>query len=88
MEWFWLWILFVFIFLLIPVGYGWGYRGWGRPYPTYYRSRRAGTAGTPAYDERRVDVADEETSWGILADVVWIGFAIAVIWLLLAWLLV
>lgn len=37
--WWWAWIAFVFIVLLMPLSVGWGQRGWGPPYPTYYRRR-------------------------------------------------
>lgn len=98
MEWFGFWLLFVLIFLLLPVGYGWGYQKWGAPpYPYYYRSRRRrGSAPADPYRARRagegypsdVVVSDEENdTWGFLGDVVWIALAIAVGWLLLAWIL-
>lgn len=83
MEWFWIWLLFLVVFLLLPVGYGWGYRGWGPPYPSYYRrrrTRRGDIVEEPVYREQAVAVEDEPSGWGILADVLWIVFTVAVIW--------
>ena len=88
MDWFWLWLGFLFIFLLLPLGYGWGYRGWGPPYPAYYRRRR-----TPrgeiieerAYREEAVAVDEETPGWGALADVLWLILGVALIWWIVAW---
>jgi len=86
--WWWVWLAFLIFFLLLPLGYGWGYRGWGPPYPTYYRRRRTRTGAV--VEERvvadRPVVVDEDTSgWGVLADVLWLVFAVAVIWWLVGW---
>lgn len=84
-----LWMSFVLVFLLMPVGYGWGYRGWGPPYPAYYRSRRQGVtvpAGGRYTEAQAVETTEPET-WGVLADMVWIVSVIAVGWLLFAWIL-
>ncbi len=37
--WWWAWIVFIIVVLLLPLSWGWGRRGWGPPYPTYYRRR-------------------------------------------------
>jgi hypothetical protein len=68
-SWWWLWALFM-VFLLIPTGYGWGYRGWGPPYPSYYRQRRGFAATHPS------------AAWGWFADVLWICFAVELVWLM------
>ena len=65
----WLWLLFM-IFLLIPTGYGWGYRGWGPPYPSYYRRRRAFAPTHPS------------AGWGWIADALWICFLVELVWLI------
>lgn len=68
--WFVFWMLFVVILLLLPLSYGWGYRGWGPPYPRAYRR-------TPAR-------AEDEVTWGVLADVLWVIAVVALIWLVVA----
>lgn len=86
--WFWWWLLFVFLLLIIPLSYGWGYRGWGAPYPTYYRRRRTASGDTvvePAADPEAV--AEEESTWGVFADVLWVLLIVALVWLVLALLL-
>lgn len=37
--WWWAWVWFVILLLILPWAYGWRRRGWGPPYPTYYRRR-------------------------------------------------
>lgn len=87
MLWFWLWSMFVLFLLVLPLGYGWGYRGWGPPYPSYYRRRRSmAAAGAPA--DRAVDPAvdpavHEASAWGALDDVLWVIAVIALLWLLI-----
>jgi hypothetical protein len=88
MEWFWLWLGFLVIFLLLPLGYGWGYRGWGPPYPGYYRQRRTASGDIVeerSYADRPVAVREETSGWGMLADVLWLVLGVAVIWLIAAW---
>lgn len=64
------WFLFVLVLAALPTGYG-RYRGWGTPYPYYYRRRRS------------ADV-EYRDSWGVIADVVWVALFVAVLWLALA----
>jgi hypothetical protein len=72
--WIWFWLLFVIIVFAMPLGYGWGYRGWGAPYPSYYRRRRPTVARDVTYED----------SWGWVADVVWLAFFVGVVWLIVA----
>jgi hypothetical protein len=90
MWWFWWWLLFVLVLLLIPVGYGWGYRGWGPPYPYFYRRGRIRTGRPPSYsamssasEKGPMDTAGSSGDWGSVADLVWGILAIAAVWLLL-----
>lgn len=88
MDWFWLWLGFLFIFLLLPLGYGWGYRGWGPPYPAYYRrrrTRRGEIVEGRVYRDEGVAVEEETPGWGALADVLWLLLAVALIWWIAAW---
>ena len=89
MEWFWFWMIFVLVFLLLPLGYGWGYRRLGPPYPSYYGRRRSRGSAVPApeaYPEGRVATREVESdSWGVMGDLVWVALAIALGWLLVAW---
>ena len=71
MWWLWWWMVFVILLLAFPVGYGWGYRRWGLPYPSW----------TVAAREQR---ARSAATWGFIADLVWVVFVIAVIWLIAA----
>lgn len=76
MWWFWLWIVFVVVLFLLPLGYGWGYRGWGPPFPSFYRKRKIPSReGSP---ERELN-----GGWGWGADFVWLALVIAVLWILL-----
>lgn len=89
-TWFWLWLVFVIVLLVIPLTYGWALRGWGPPYPSYYRRRGAAgreAAGDPDLGPAVEPVPDRETEeelagWGILADFLWVFLIVAVIWLL------
>lgn len=93
MLWIYWWLLFVLLILVLPLGYGWGYRGWGAPYPTYYRRRRTAVGADPAADrlggheERVVDPDDpaarEAAGWGVAADVLWVVAVVALVWLLI-----
>lgn len=88
MEWWWFWLAFLLVFLVLPLGYGWGYRGWGPPYPAYYRRRRTPSGRIVeerVQTERDVAVADDASGWGALADVLWLILAIAAIWWVAAW---
>ncbi len=83
MDWFWIWLAFLLVFLLLPLGYGWGYRGWGPPYPSYYRRRRTRSGDIVeerAYGDRTLAVEEETSGWGVLADVLWLVLAVALIW--------
>ncbi|MGY2079905.1 hypothetical protein [Modestobacter sp. SYSU DS0657] len=85
MLWLWLWFLFVVLLFLIPLAYGWGYRGWGAPYPSYYRARRHGaTSADAAVDPAEDPTLVEERSWGLLADVLWVVLVVAMVWLVVA----
>lgn len=83
MLWFWLWLLFVAVLLLIPLGWGWGSRGWGPPYPSYYRHRRRAAHPQPTSDRTAGPVVRDQGGWGALDDVLWLIGAVAVLWLLL-----
>jgi hypothetical protein len=37
--WWWGFLAFILVFLFLPLMFGWSNRGWGPPYPTYYRRR-------------------------------------------------
>lgn len=73
--WLLLWLLFVFVLLMLPLGYGWAYRGWGPPYPGYFRRRRA-PADPVGYEP--VD------SWGLAGDLLWVALIVAVAWFVIA----
>lgn len=49
--WWWAWIAFVFFFVFLPLSVGWGRRGWGPPYPSYYRRRTYARGRTPIAPE-------------------------------------
>lgn len=57
--WWWAWVAFVFFLLVLPWGYGWGRRGWGPPYPRYYRRRtlHRGTMMAPEPRDTAPDTA-------------------------------
>lgn len=80
--WFLLWLLFVVFLLVLPLGYGWGYRGWGPPYPSYYRRRRAAAAADPAVDPGADTSVEEAAAWGALDELLWVVVAVAILWLL------
>lgn len=68
--WFLLWVVFVVLLFALPLGYGWGYRRWGPPYPSW----------TAAAREQR---ARGMATWGFIADLVWVVFLVAIIWLII-----
>jgi len=86
--WFWMWLAFVFFLVVFPLSYGWGYRGWGPPYPSYYRRRRLGRAvavSDPPAETRPVPGGGADTTgWGWAADVVCTLLVVAGVWLVLA----
>ena len=76
--WFWLWIAFVILVLLLPLTYGLA-RGWGPPYPSYYRrARLRRRPGQP------LDPAADAPAWGVVADVLWVFLVLALVWLVVA----
>lgn len=77
MWWFWLWLLFVAVLLLLPLAYGWGYRGWGPPYPSFYRRRELPTREASSTPEAI-------GNWGMGANLFWAAVAVAIVWVLLA----
>jgi len=84
MVWILWWFLFVALFLMVPLGYGWGYRGWG---PPYYRRPGRPVDDVEAEAIRRQTIVEqraEAESWGWIALVFWILFAVAIVWLVLA----
>ena len=96
-TWWWIWLAIVFFLFIVPMAYGWGYRGWGPPYPTYYRRRRQRRATPPpsvpgpAVPDAGAAAGVPEPepfggppAWGWLGDLVWLAFVIAVIWFLVA----
>jgi len=75
--WFWFWLLFVTVLLLLPLAYGWGYRGWGSPFPSFYRRKQLPT--------REASSRPEALGNPIMgASLFWITLAVAIIWFLLA----
>jgi hypothetical protein len=89
MWWLWWWVLFVLVLFLVPVGYGWGYRGWGPPYPYFYRRGRPRAMRPPSYlatssatkETGTTEMESASSDWGWIADVVWMILAIAAVWL-------
>jgi hypothetical protein len=82
--WFWWWLIFVTVLFLIPVSYGWGYRGWGPPYPYLYRRGRIRAVRPYAATSSPTgDTARASGEWGWVADVIWMVFVIAAVWLLI-----
>jgi len=77
MWWFWLWILAVVLLLLMPLVYGWGYRGWGKPYPSFYRRKVLPTREASSTPE-----ALGAPCYG--AAIFWIALALAVTFFILA----
>lgn len=84
--WWWLWLVFVVSLLVVPLGYGWGVRGWGPPYPSYWR-RRAAAGGGPPPPEMAQTPPVMQDGWGVGADLLWAVLIFAVIWLMLGVLL-
>jgi hypothetical protein len=78
-TWWWLWIVMMFMFVLFPTGYGWGYRGWGPPYPRYVQRRRGLRALAPG-----TSPSFDHSAWGRGGDLVWMVFAIGMIWVVAA----
>lgn len=56
--WWWAWIVFIVVVLFLPWSYGWGRRGWGPPYPTYYRRRTYARGASATAEPGDVDPYD------------------------------
>ncbi len=81
--WWWLWLVFVVLLLVVPLGYGWGIRGWGPPYPSYWR-RRAAAGGPPVPSQGMAQTPPVADGWGVGADLLWIVLLFAVLWFVVA----
>lgn len=82
MLWFWLWLLFVAVLLLVPLGWGWGSRGWGPPYPSYYRHRRRAARPQPSRGQPTGSTVPDGSGWGALDNMLWLFAGVALLWLL------
>jgi len=94
--WWWAWVALTIIVLAIPLSLGWGRRGWGPPYPSYYRRWRTGRdrvrTGAPdpadpaaAPRSRRSAGPPEDYRYGWPADLLWICVLAAVVWVIWLW---
>lgn len=95
MWWWWAgWVAVVVFLLLLPLSYGWGRRGWGPPYPSYYRRRRAvavrpesgdvdpANPGVPPVRDRSPAGAPG-VQW--LADLFWLAVLATAAWAVYLW---
>ncbi len=83
------WLFLLLLFLFVPLGYGMGVRRWGPPYPTYYQRRRDGRVGAvaPGSGASPAPAAEEgasKSSWGWIADLIWLAALLVVVWIVIA----